>query len=63
MWWCVAAKVQGVARRDEAHVRSDHRIVPDVESAKVIESAILVYEDILSDADFVPAGCIKWRDK
>jgi hypothetical protein len=43
-----------MARRDDAHVRPDHHIVRDVEPAKVIESAVLIYEDIMPDADFVP---------
>jgi hypothetical protein len=34
-------------------VRPDHHIVRDVEPAKVIESAVLIYEDITPDADFV----------
>jgi hypothetical protein len=40
-----------MARRDDAHVRPDHHIVRDVEPAKVIESAVLVYEDIMPDAE------------
>jgi hypothetical protein len=43
---------KGMARRDDAHVRPDHHIVFDVEAAKVIESAVLIYEDIMPDADF-----------
>ena len=39
-----------MARRDDAHVRPDHHIVCDVEAAKVIESAVLIYEDIMPDA-------------
>src|SRR3954471_13503566 len=36
-----------------AYVRSDHHIVGNVQATKVIESAVLIYEDISSDADFV----------
>jgi hypothetical protein len=52
-------RFKGVARRDDAHVRPDHHIVGDVEAAQVIESAVLIYEDILPDADFVPTSCKK----
>jgi hypothetical protein len=46
-----------MGRRDDAHVRPDHHIVCDVEAAKVMESAVLIYEDIIMpDADFVPTG-------
>ena len=41
----------------------DHHIVPDVEAAKIIESAVLIYEDIMPDPDFIPAGSIEWRDQ
>ena len=54
---------KGMARRDEAHVRPDHHIVCDVEAAKVIKRAVLIDEDIVPDADFVPTGSIKWRDQ
>jgi hypothetical protein len=63
---CGAASLRGfkgMARRDDAHVRPDHHIVCDVEAAKVIESAVLIYEDITPDADFGPAGSIKRRDQ
>jgi hypothetical protein len=36
-----------MARRDDAHVRPDHHIVRDVEAVKVIESAVLIYGDIM----------------
>jgi hypothetical protein len=49
-------RFKGMARRDDAHVRPDHHIVRDVEAAKVIESAVLIYEDMMPDADFVPTG-------
>jgi len=49
----------GVSRHDEAHVRTDHHIVGDVESAKVIESAVLIYEDVASHADIDSAGCVE----
>jgi pimeloyl-ACP methyl ester carboxylesterase len=52
-----------MASRDDAHVRPDHHIVCDVEAAKVIESAVLIYEDIMPHPDFVPTGSIKWRDQ
>lgn len=48
-----------MARCDDAHVRPDHHIVCDVEAAKVIESAVLIDEDITPDADFVATGGIK----
>jgi hypothetical protein len=47
-----------MARRDDAHARPDHHIVRDVEAAKVIESAVQIYEDIMPDANFVPTGSI-----
>src|SRR5258708_4628387 len=56
-------RFKGMARRDDAHVRPDHHMVRDVESPKVIESAVLIYEDIMPDADFVPAGSVEWRDQ
>jgi hypothetical protein len=40
-----------MARRDDAHVRPDHHIVCDVETAKVIECAVLIDEDIAPDAE------------
>ena len=52
-----------MARRDEAHVRSNQHIVRDVEAAEVIERAVLIYEDITPDADFVSTGSKKWRDQ
>ena len=51
-----------MARRDDGRVRPDHHIVCDVEAAKVIESAVLVYEDIMPK-HFVPAGSKKWRNQ
>ena len=54
---------KGMARRDDADVRPDHHIVCDVEAAKVIKGAVLIDKDMTSDADLVPAGSIKWRDK
>ena len=55
--------VKGMARRDDAHVWSDHYIVRDVEAAKVVERAVLIDEDITPDADLVPTGCIERRDQ
>ena len=52
-----------MARRNEADVRPDHHVVCDVEAAKVIESAVLIDEDMTPDADLVATGSIKWRDK
>lgn len=52
-----------MARREDAHVRPDHNVVSDVQSAKVIKCAVLVYENISTDADFGPAGSIKWWDQ
>ena len=51
-----------MARGDETDVRPDHHIVRDVEAAKVIESTVLIDEDLTPDADLVPTGSIKWRD-
>ncbi len=48
-----------MAARDDAHIRPDHHVVGNVESAKVIESAVLIYEDITPDANFVPVGGIE----
>jgi hypothetical protein len=56
-------RLEGMARRDDADVRPNHHIVRDFEPAKVIESAVLIYEDIMPDADFVSAGSIDWRDQ
>ena len=52
-----------MAGRDDADVRPNHHIVCDVEAAKVIKSTVLIDEDMTPDADLVPAGRIKWRDK
>jgi hypothetical protein len=63
---CGGASLRGfkrMARREDAHVRPDHHIVCNVEPSKVIESAVLIYEDIMPNADFVPAGGIKRRDQ
>jgi hypothetical protein len=54
---------KGMARGDDADIRPNHHIVRDVEAAKVIESTVLIDEDLTPDADLVPAGSIKWRDK
>ena len=40
-----------MTRRDDTHVRPDHHIISDIESAKIIESAILIYEDIAPDSN------------
>src|SRR5580698_10445709 len=53
----------GVSRRDDAHVRTDHHIVCDVEPAKVIEGAVLIDEDVMTDADLVATGSVKRRDQ
>ncbi|WP_246677644.1 hypothetical protein [Mesorhizobium sp. B2-3-12] len=45
-----------MARRDDAHIWPDHHIVGDVEAADIIESAVLIDEDVAPDADFV-ASC------
>jgi hypothetical protein len=61
---CAALRrFKGMARCDNAHVRPDHHIVRDVEPAKVIESAVLIYEDIMPDTDFAPTDRIKGRDQ
>ena len=52
-----------MARRDEAHIRPDQNIVSDVESAKVIEGAVLIDEDVAPDAYLVPTGSKKRRDQ
>jgi hypothetical protein len=52
-----------MARCDDAHVRPDHHIVRDIETAEVIEGAVLIDEDIASDTDFGPTRGIKWRDQ
>src|SRR6201999_1142468 len=56
-------RLKGVARRDDAHVRPNHHIVRDIEAAKVVESAVLIYEDITPDADFVSSGRVKRRNQ
>jgi hypothetical protein len=43
-----------MARRDDTHVRPDHHIVGNVEPAKVVERAILIYEDIAPESDIDP---------
>lgn len=50
-----------MTRRDDAYVSSNHHIVRDV--AKVIESAVLIDEDIMPHAHFVAAGSIEWWDQ
>ena len=50
-----------MARRDDAQVRPDHHIVRDVEAAKVVESAVLIYEDIVPDADLPISSLNKAR--
>src|SRR6185312_13449223 len=52
-------RFNGMARRDDAHVRSDHHIVGNVESAKVIEGAVLIYEDVAPDTDIEAAGGVE----
>jgi hypothetical protein len=48
-----------MARRDDAHVRPDHHIVGNIEAAKVIESAILIDENIAPDTDIDPP--VVWK--
>ena len=50
-------RFDGMARRDDAHVRPDHHIVGNVEPAKIIKSAVLIYENIAPDTDVDPTGC------
>jgi hypothetical protein len=52
-----------MARRDDAHVRPDHHIVGNVETAKIIKSAVLIYENIAPDTDVDPTGCVEWWDQ
>jgi len=47
-----------VARGDDVHVRPDHHVVADVEAAKVIESAVLIDEDIAPNTGVGSAGCV-----
>src|SRR5271154_1187503 len=54
---------KGMAGGDDTDVWPDHHIVQDVEAAKVVESTVLIDEDLTPDADLVAAGGIKWRDK
>jgi len=54
-------RLQGMARRDDANVWSDHHAIRDVEASEVIESAVLIYEYILANTHFTPAGSIKRR--
>src|SRR5260370_19032729 len=53
-----ARRFDGMARRDDAHVRPDHHIVGNVEPAKIIKSAVLIYENIAPDTDVDPTGCV-----
>jgi hypothetical protein len=52
-------RFNGMAGRDDAHVRPDHHIVGNVEPAKVRESAVPIYEDITPDTDINLAGCVE----
>jgi hypothetical protein len=63
---CDGASLRGferMARRDDAHIRPDHHIVCDLAASKVIESAVLIYEDIMPNADFVPTSSINQQYK
>ena len=48
-----------MARRDEVHVRSDHHVIGNAKPAEIIESAVLIDEDIAPDAGIKTPGCIK----
>ena len=48
-----------MARGDDTDVRPNHHIVRDVEAAKVIESTVLIDQDLTPDTDLVPTGSIK----
>src|ERR1700676_3879719 len=56
-------RFDGMAGRDDAHVRPDHHILGNVEPAKIIKSAVLIYENIAPDTDVAPAGCVDWWDQ
>jgi hypothetical protein len=56
-------RFEGMTRCDDADIRRDHHIVRNVEAAKVVKSTVLINEDVTPDADLVPAGRIRWRDK
>src|ERR1700694_3315106 len=56
-------RFNGMASRDDAHVRPDHHIVGNVEPAKIIKSAVLIYENIAPATDVAPAGCVEWWDQ
>ena len=46
----------GVARRDNARVRSNHNIITDTDPGKIVERAVLIYEHMSTDMDFPAAS-------
>jgi len=49
-----AETVRRMARRDDAHVRPDHPHRRQCRAAKIIKSAVLIYENIAPDTDVDP---------
>lgn len=54
---------RGTARCDQAHIRSSHRLIGDVDTSEIVERALLVDEHIAVDADVVAAGRVERRDQ
>ncbi|HEY9228104.1 MAG TPA: hypothetical protein VIP11_15715 [Gemmatimonadaceae bacterium] len=52
-----------MTRRDDADIRSDHHVVGDCESSKIIKRAILIYEDIAPNFDVDSTGRVEWWDQ
>jgi hypothetical protein len=45
--------------RDDAYVRPDHHIATNIESADVIKGAVLIDENVTTDADIDRAGGVE----
>lgn len=52
-----------MARCHDTHVRPDHHIIGNVDPARIVHGAILLYEYIAPDADILAAGTVKRRDQ
>src|ERR1700677_918543 len=56
--WC-----DRVDRRNDTHVRPDHHVIANADLGKVIQSAVLIDEDAMPDADRETIGRVERRNE
>ncbi|XXY39233.1 hypothetical protein WMF04_01190 [Sorangium sp. So ce260] len=55
--------LDGMIRRNEVHLRSEHHIISDIDSPDVHQMATLVDEDVLTNADVDALVRVEGRDE